>query len=149
MAGLALQLGSDCPFFLLNKPAIGTGRGEELSPIELSLKGYQLLLINPGIHISTAWAFSKIQPATPAKTIDVVLRQPISTWPQDLINDFEKPVFEHYPAIRSIREWLYNQGAIYASLSGTGSTVYGIFKDPVPDTKNYFPAKYNLFKSGL
>lgn len=149
LAGMALQLGSDCPFFLVNKPAIGTGRGEVLSPIDLSLKGYQVLLINPGVQISTAWAFSKIQPALPSQSIETVLRQPINTWAHDLINDFEKPVYEAYPSIQAIRDWLYNQGAVYASLSGTGSTVYGIFEGPVPDAPAHFPLGYSFFKSNL
>jgi 4-diphosphocytidyl-2-C-methyl-D-erythritol kinase len=150
LAELALQLGSDCPFFLLNKPAIGTGRGEHLMPVGISLKGYLLLLINPGIHISTAWAFSKIQPGTPAKTIEIVLQQPISSWPRELINDFEKPVYEAYPAIQGIRDWLYEKGASYASLSGTGSTVYGIFKEgSIPDAESYFPSSYSLFSTRL
>lgn len=123
----ALQLGSDCPFFLVNKPCIAAGRGEILEHAAISLSGYKILLIHPGIHISTAEAFSKIKPAIPAKKIKEIIQQPLENWKEELFNDFEKYIFEKYPQVKKIKEDLYNDGAIFASMSGSGSTVFGIF----------------------
>ena len=124
----SLQLGSDCPFFILNKPCFATGRGEILEQTELDLSKYKFLIVHPPIHISTAWAFSTIKAMKPIKSIKKITQQTISTWKAELINDFEKPVFEKYPEIKNIKEKLYEAGAIYASMSGSGSAVYGIFK---------------------
>lgn len=133
----ALQLGSDCSFFLLNKPCLASGRGEVLEPINLSLSGHKILLINPGIHVSTAEAFKKIIPAIPAKKIKDIVLQPIATWKEELGNDFENYVFERYPHIKKIKEDLYQKGAVYAAMSGSGSTVFGIFKkDEIINYKN-------------
>lgn len=124
----AIQLGSDCPFFIINKPCIATGRGEILQPINIDLSNYKILIVNPGIHIDTKWAFSKITPKQPSVSIKEIVSQPIETWKEQLQNDFEVPVFAEYPGIAKIKTNLYRQGAVYASLSGSGSTVYGIFK---------------------
>ena len=124
----ALQLGSDCSFFLLNKPSIASGRGEILEPINLSLSGHKILLINPRIHISTAEAFKKINPVIPEKKIKNIILQPIETWKEELSNDFENYVFERYPLIKKIKTDLYKAGAEYAAMSGSGSTIFGIFK---------------------
>lgn len=124
----ALQLGSDCPFFILNQPCYATGRGELLTPIPLDLKGYKLLLINPGIHINTGWAFGQLQPAQPAIALDALITAPITKWRHTLINDFEKAVFAAHPVIAHIKATLYQQGALYATMSGSGSTVIGIFE---------------------
>jgi len=123
----ALQLGSDCPFFILNQPCFATSRGEVMRNIELDLSGYQFVIINPGIHVNTGWAFSHIIPSTPQKSIAQIIQQPIATWKDELVNDFELPVAKQYPAISSIKEQLYAAGATYASMSGSGSTVFGIF----------------------
>ena len=138
----SLQLGSDCPFFILNKPCFATGRGEILEQTELDLSEYKFLIIHPPIHISTALAFSTIKPLKPGKSIKQIIRQSIATWKTELINDFEKSVFEKYPKIKNIKENLYKAGAIYASMSGSGSAVYGIFKKEnaisISFTDNYF-----------
>lgn len=123
----ALQLGSDCPFFLINKPCYATGRGEELTTIELDLSAYDIMLVYPGIPVSTTQAFAGITPAMPSRNIKEIIHQPVDTWKAGLINDFEPVVFKMHPAIGSIKEELYRQDAVYASLSGSGSTVYGIF----------------------
>lgn len=123
----SVQLGSDCPFFILNQPCFAEGRGEKLQPINLNLSAYQFLIINPGIHINTGWAFSQIQPKQPAKSIKDIIDQSILTWKDELINDFEEPVFNIHPEIKGIKENLYSQGAVYASMTGSGSTVFGIF----------------------
>jgi 4-diphosphocytidyl-2-C-methyl-D-erythritol kinase len=138
----ALQLGSDCPFFIINKPCFATGRGEVLEEITVDLSGYKIVLINPGIHINTGWAFSNITPALTQKSIKEIIQQPISSWKEALKNDFETAVFTAHPAIKAIKETLYAQGAIYAAMSGSGSTVFGIFNTNIDITpfknKDYF-----------
>jgi 4-diphosphocytidyl-2-C-methyl-D-erythritol kinase len=124
----AAQLGSDCPFFIINKPCFATGRGELLQPVALNLSAFNLLLVYPGIHINTGWAFSHITPAQPFRSIAQIITQPIHTWRDELVNDFEKPVFAAHPAIAGIKNLLYQHNAIYASMSGSGSTVFGIFE---------------------
>lgn len=128
----ALQLGSDCPFFILNKPCFAKGRGELLEQISLDLTSYKFIIVHPGIHISTAWAFSQLSERLPrpdnSKTIKEFIQQPISTWKDELKNDFEEPVFSQYPEIKKIKKDLYDAGALYSSMSGSGSAVYGIFK---------------------
>lgn len=132
----ALQLGSDCPFFIINKLCFATGRGEKLEEINLDLSAYKIVLINPGIHINTGWAFSNISPALPEKSLKEIIQQPIHTWKEELKNDFETPVFAAHPAIKEIKEALYAQGAVYAAMSGSGSTVFGIFQqDPAGKTQ--------------
>lgn len=148
VADWALQLGSDCPFFLLNRPAIGKGRGELLEPVEMPLKGFKILLINPGIHIPTGWAFSALSTSVPETDLAVLLQQPVEQWRNTVINDFEKPVFENYPEIAALKEWFYGHDAVYASLSGTGSTVFGIFVDALPAIDD-FPSHYRVFSSIL
>ncbi len=139
----ALQLGSDCPFFIMNKSCFATSRGEEMHMLQLDLSAYDILIINPKIHIATAWAFANITPANPKKSIQQIIQQPIETWKTELVNDFEEPVFKQYPTIKNIKETLYNNHAVYAAMTGTGSTVFGIFKrENKPDTitfdKEYF-----------
>lgn len=140
----ALQLGSDCPFFIINQPCFAEGRGEKLQPINLDLSGYQFVVVNPGIHINTGWAFSQIQPAQPAKNVKDIITQPIETWKHELVNDFEVPVFTAHPQIKSIKENLYAQGAEYASMSGSGSTVFGIFEKE-KDVSVFRSSSYKAF----
>jgi 4-diphosphocytidyl-2-C-methyl-D-erythritol kinase len=137
----ASQLGSDCPFFIINKPCIATGRGEILQEIDIALSNYQLILINPGIHINTAWAFSQLSPLFTNTFIHTVIHQPVETWKEALFNDFEKPVFSKYPEIKNIKEKLYKHEAIYASMSGSGSTIYGLF-EKTKMIKIDFPENY-------
>jgi 4-diphosphocytidyl-2-C-methyl-D-erythritol kinase len=124
----ALQLGSDCPFFILNKPCLAVNRGESLKSFPLDLSSYSFVLVHPGIHIDTTGAFSKITPALPAKSIAEILQEPITAWPSELVNDFEKPVFTEYPFLLDIKTKLYDSGALYAGMTGSGSSFYGIFK---------------------
>jgi 4-diphosphocytidyl-2-C-methyl-D-erythritol kinase len=124
----ALQLGSDCPFFILNKPCFATGRGEKMQPVTLDLSAYRFLLINPGIHVSTAQAFAGIQPHQPVRSLADIIQLPASQWKELLVNDFEKNVASAYPEITNIKEELYAKGALYASMTGSGSTVYGLFE---------------------
>lgn len=141
LRGYAAQLGSDSAFFVEDKPMIGTGRGEILTETSVSLKGYFLVLIKPDIHVSTAEAYSGIQPAAPAKALTSVLQLPAEQWRNNLINDFEQSVFKKYPAIESIKSALYGHGAIYASMSGSGSSVFGIFKSAI-DLSEKFPGMH-------
>ncbi len=141
----ALQLGSDCPFFIINKPCFAEGRGEILSPINLNLADYSICLVNPGIHVSTKEAFSKIQPKQPNKSILEIIQQPVNTWKDELINDFEKPVFEHYPTIAAIKQKLYETGAVYASMTGSGSTVFALFEKETVANFN-FPEAYRVLR---
>ena len=124
----AARLGSDCPFFILNTPALGSGRGEELTPIAVDLSRYSFVIVHPGIHISTAWAFSQCVPDETGKKVAEVIMQPIETWAQELVNVFEKPVLHQHPSLRTIKEQLYHAGALYASMSGSGSSFFGIFE---------------------
>ena len=127
----SLQLGSDCPFFIINAPCIGTGRGEVLQEIELDLSGYKIVLVNPSIHVNTGEAFSNLNLAPKSlsrNSLKNKIQQPIETWKYNVENDFELPVFKKYPVIKNIKEHLYHQGAAYAAMSGTGSTVFGFFK---------------------
>jgi 4-diphosphocytidyl-2-C-methyl-D-erythritol kinase len=137
----ATQLGSDCPFFIINKPCLATGRGEILEEIKIDLSAYKILIVNPGIHINTGWAFTQLTPALPVKSIKEIIRQSVSTWKDELKNDFEEPVFKHYPEVRSIKETLYNNGAVYAAMSGSGSTVFGLIEKEKP-VKIDLPGNY-------
>jgi 4-diphosphocytidyl-2-C-methyl-D-erythritol kinase len=125
----ALQLGSDCPFFILNEPCFATGRGEKLEPVNLNLSAYKIAVVNPGIHVNTGWAFSKITPQQPKISLKEIIQQPIETWKQILKNDFEEPVFMEFPEVKKLKDDLYAAGALYSSMSGSGSTVFGIFKE--------------------
>ncbi len=125
----ALKLGSDCPFFIKPHPCIARGRGEVLEEIKINLSTYSIVLVNPAIHISTAWAFSQVNiKAQNHVGLRDIIKLPVSGWKDTLVNDFEEPVFEHYPILRKIKKQLYNAGALYASLTGSGATVYGIFE---------------------
>jgi 4-diphosphocytidyl-2-C-methyl-D-erythritol kinase len=138
----ALQLGSDCPFFIYNQPCLATGRGEQLTPFSIDLSAYKLLLINPGIHVSTGWAFSQLTPRVPEQSLRSIVEQPVDTWKDRLINDFEAPVFAHYPAIAAIKASLYAAGAVYAAMSGSGSTVLGLFEKNKPMPVLSWPDTY-------
>ena len=139
----ALQLGSDCPFFIINTPAFATGRGEILTPVTVDLNGYTIVIVNPGIAISTKLAFSLITPKIPVTNLADIIQQPISTWKDELINDFEQPIFNSFPELAKIKETLYQKGAVYASMTGTGSTVYGIFPTSIMATLSFnFPSHY-------
>jgi 4-diphosphocytidyl-2-C-methyl-D-erythritol kinase len=139
----ALQLGSDCPFFIINTPAFATGRGEILKPINLNLDGYSIVIVNPGIAISTKLAFSLITPKVPDTNMEAIICEPVTSWKEKLINDFEQPIFNSFPELANIKETLYQKGAVYASMTGTGSTVFGIFPTSMIDTLSFnFPSHY-------
>lgn len=133
----AAQLGSDCAFFLHNSPMLGKGRGEILTPVNINLKGYTLVLVKPNIHITTADAYRGITPHSPAESLSKVLEAGITHWKDRLVNDFEISVFKKHPEVAKIKNTLYQQGAVYAAMSGSGSSVYGIFKEPINCTAHF------------
>lgn len=134
----ALELGSDCPFFIENKPVIAKGRGELFESVEMDLGSYHIVVVKPTIHVDTAAAYTHINPSQKAIPMKNVLKMQLNNWKGFLINDFEKPVFEKYSTINIIKDDLYEMGAVYASMSGSGSAVFGLFKD-VPGVRNKFP----------
>lgn len=126
---LAAKLGADCPFFIRNKPVYATGIGNVFTQVDLSLQGYWLLLVKPDIHISTADAYAGLTPAPSGVALTELVKKPIDEWRHVIKNDFEKTIFSKHPAIAQLKEKMYELGALYASMSGSGSSVYGIFKD--------------------
>jgi len=136
---ISAHLGADCAFFIKNKPIFASGIGTVFENIALSLKGYYLILVKPNIHVSTAEAYSLVHPAKPELSLKNVLTNPVSTWKDTVVNDFEASVFERHPQIRDIKEQMYLNGAVYASMSGSGSSVFGLFTTPV-DLRQYFKA---------
>lgn len=136
METYAAKLGADCAFFIQNQPTYAEGIGNIFSPINLSLKGYKIVMVKPDIFVSTREAFSSIKPTDPSHPLKEIINLPIENWKELMKNDFEESVFPQYPAIARIKEQLYEEGAIYASMSGSGSSVYGIFapNTPLPDT---------------
>ncbi|TAG12224.1 MAG: 4-(cytidine 5'-diphospho)-2-C-methyl-D-erythritol kinase [Sphingobacteriia bacterium] len=127
----AAELGSDCPFFVINQPSIAKGRGEILSPLTLNLSAYNFVLVHPGIHISTKWAFEQIKPFRQNPPIQEIIETPIQNWKSTLFNDFEAPIAAAFPEINTIKNKLYETGAVYASMSGSGSTVFGIYQKDI------------------
>ena len=127
LAAMALQLGSDCPFFVYNTPQFAAGRGEQMSQTPIDLSAYSIQLICPQVHVSTREAFGLIRPQAAAFNLRNLAALPVQQWKDNISNDFEAPVFAAHPALASIKDQLYAQGAVYASMSGSGSALYGIF----------------------
>ncbi|WP_306642217.1 4-(cytidine 5'-diphospho)-2-C-methyl-D-erythritol kinase [Sanyastnella coralliicola] len=128
---LAGQLGSDCPFFIENKPAFVSGRGEHMERIDLDLSGYHLHVIHPNVHVGTAEAYGLLSPERRQQDLRVLPRTPIEEWQSTFHNDFEEVIATQFPAIAEAQKSLLNQGAIYAAMTGSGSAVFGIFKEKV------------------
>lgn len=123
----ARQLGSDCNFFIQNIPALATGKGDHLKPINLDLSGFQIIIIKPEVHIPTVDAYSWITPTDNGLSVKEIIKMPVEKWKNTLVNDFEASVFQHFPEIAGIKTKLYNMGAKYATLTGSGSAVFGLF----------------------
>lgn len=138
MEEYAVKLGADCAFFIRNKPVFATGIGNLFEPVELSLKGYHIILIKPDIFVSTRNAFAEIKPVRPAVSLKEIVKQPMETWKHSMKNDFEDSVFKKFPEIAAIKDELYDLGAVYAAMSGSGSSVYGIFKAPIENVEDKF-----------
>lgn len=134
----ALQLGSDCPFFIYNQPSFATGRGEKIQPVGLDLSNYSIVLVNPNIHINTGWAFGQVIPQQPPASLKDLIQQPILTWEKSITNDFEASVIKLHLLVGGIKEKLYKNGAVYAAMSGSGSTLFGIFEKADMPKKKLF-----------
>lgn len=125
----AFQLGSDCPFFIYNKAVFACGRGENMSSVDMDLSDYSIEIVKPDVHISTKEAYSMIKPAERDISLKELVSEPVNNWKDLITNDFEYPIGLKYPEIIKIKEKLYQQGALFASMTGSGSAVYGIFKN--------------------
>lgn len=141
---LATTLGADCPFFIQNKVTFAQGIGDLFSPVELSLKGYYLYLIKPDLFISTAMAFCNITPKYPEISLKDIANLPLEQWKTYMVNDFEEPIFRQLPQLKQLKDRMYDLGAIYAAMSGSGSTIYGLFKEPHQLENNWKEGKYLL-----
>ncbi len=138
LEGYAACLGSDCPFFIRNRPVFATGTGNVFTPIELSLKGYYLVLVKPDIFVSTRDAYASVVPRQPERHLPELIKHSIEEWRELIVNDFEQSVFRFHPEIAAIKDKLYDMGAVYASMSGSGSTMFGIFTESVPYVDEHF-----------
>ena len=145
LEGYASQLGSDCTFFLQKSASFGIGKGDILKHISLSLHDYYILIVKPPVFINTAEAYSHVTPQKLKYHLLEALKEPVCQWRNTIFNDFEDSVFSKFPEIRKIKERLYDEGAIYASLSGSGASVYGIFEDNPGDMIKLFPECFCFF----
>ena len=146
----AAKLGADCAFFIRNAPTYAEGIGNIFSPISLSLKGYQIVLVKPDIFVSTRDAFAQIKSHRQEIPLKEVIKQPIEEWKERMVNDFEESVFPQFPAIKEIKEKLYEAGAIYAAMTGSGSSVFGLFKpEDNKSVKEDFGEKAFVYQGAL
>ncbi len=138
----AVRLGADCPFFIMGRAAYAEGIGEILQPIELSVSGLNIVVVRPDVPVPTREAFSLITPHRPQRNCrEVVLTQPVEAWRDCLVNDFEQSVFALHPEIAAVKKRLYQMGAVYAAMSGSGSAVFGLFRQQ-PSLRNEFPGMF-------
>lgn len=145
MERYAARLGADCAFFIEAEPAYAEGIGDVLMPADGpdgNLHGYYLCVVKPDVAVSTKEAYSAITPKKPAKSCRDIVRQPIETWKEELVNDFEEPIFKMHPELEAIKQKLYDQGAVYASMSGSGSALYGIFKEEPKGIEEQFDGMF-------
>ncbi|WP_159522531.1 4-(cytidine 5'-diphospho)-2-C-methyl-D-erythritol kinase [Sunxiuqinia indica] len=141
----ALKLGSDCPFFIQPKPAFARGRGERLEEIPLDLSGYYLVLVKPPVHVSTAEAYQHVRPAHSRISLKALSKFPVRRWRGNITNQFEKHVFEKHLEIGEVKQKLYDMGAVFSLMSGSGSAVYGLFRTEKKSIQSYFPENYRFF----
>ena len=147
LMGYAVGLGADCSFFIKNKPMLAKGIGEKLEDIDITCEGKFIILVYPGIHISTKEAYSKISPRLPEVSVaEILTNKDFRQWKHYLKNDFEISLFESYPILSEIKQRLYDSGAIYASMSGSGSCMYGIFTKEI---EIHFPDNYTVWSGQL
>ena len=142
MERYAARLGADCAFFVSNTPSFATGKGEILNPIGLSLKGYTILLVKPDIAVKTADAYASVTPHRPEISLSDAVMRPVSEWKDCVFNDFEPSVFKKHPLLADIKQRLYDLGAEYAAMTGSGSTIYGIFREPLDAPADLFPGMF-------
>lgn len=131
MQAYARRLGADCAFFVRNEPVFAHGKGDEFEEVDFSLKGYFLVLVMPPVHVSTGEAYRGVKPAQPEKSLKELIHLPVGDWKFHIKNDFETSIFKNHPSIRGVKSALYEAGALYSSMSGSGASVYGIFKNEV------------------
>ncbi|GAB3576098.1 4-(cytidine 5'-diphospho)-2-C-methyl-D-erythritol kinase [Spirosoma luteolum] len=143
----ARRLGSDCAFFVRNKPVYCVGKGDEFEPIDLSLSGYHIVLVYPNLAISTAEAYAGVRPQQPDQSLRHQLSLPIDQWRHTVRNDFENSLFPAHPVLPAVKQQLYDLGAVYASMSGSGSTLYGIFDAPPADLNQF--SEYRVWQGNL
>ncbi|NWF49942.1 MAG: 4-(cytidine 5'-diphospho)-2-C-methyl-D-erythritol kinase [Ignavibacteriaceae bacterium] len=153
LLNIASGIGSDVAFFIYSKPAFAISRGEKLEFIDLKIES-PILIVNPGIHISTKWAYQNISPSIPKENLKDIIRihsNDIKSWKGKITNDFEQVVFKAHPEIEGIKNKLYDLGASFSLMSGSGSTVYGIFEDSeaAANSEIYFKEKYYTFLQGF
>lgn len=142
---MAAQMGADCTFFCRQGAQyLEHGIGGELTPHPFSLRDYWLVVVKPSVGVSTREAYSRVAPATPTTPLDILLSLPIEEWRNRVVNDFETSVFPIHPMLASDKETLYRQGALYASMSGSGSALFGIFKEAPAHPEEWFPADYEV-----
>jgi 4-diphosphocytidyl-2-C-methyl-D-erythritol kinase len=144
MQQYAAQLGADCAFFIESVPCYAEGIGEQLEPISLDLSGWYIGVVRPDIPVPTKEAFSRIHPHNPALNCREVVMQPVETWRDNLINDFEESVFALHPEIGAVKEQLYKMGATYAAMSGSGSALFGLFKEEPDGLRQAFPDMFTF-----
>ena len=145
----AAKLGSDCPFFIRNTPVLASGTGNIMEPIELRLNDLFILLVKPPVEVPTSTAYKLIVPQKPEISLKKLIKLPVQEWKNNVINQFEPPVFQQFPEIESTKQILYDSGAIYASMSGSGSCVYGIFKELPLSWRSLFPLSFLTFSQKI
>ncbi len=145
----ALSLGSDCPFFVDPKPVFATGRGEVFSEVEVDLSSFHLILVKPAVHVSTAEAYSNIVPHKSRLSLKGLVQFPVNKWKGNITNQFEDFVFEKYPEVGELKEFLYREGAVFALMSGSGSAVYGLFRSEKRGLEDKLPKNYQLYRQKL
>jgi 4-diphosphocytidyl-2-C-methyl-D-erythritol kinase len=144
----ARQLGSDCAFFIRNQPVLAVEKGDVFEPIELDLTGWHLVLVYPNLAISTAEAYAAVSPRLPGNSLKTLLAQEVSSWKNEVVNDFERSLFPNHPILADLKQQLYDLGATYASMSGSGSTMYGLFQSPLAAPLP-FPQEYSVWQGVL
>ena len=138
----ASKLGADCAIFILNRPAYAEGIGEKLYPMNIDLSGWYMAVVRPDIPVPTKEAFARIKPHFPQKCCRDIVMQPVETWKEELVNDFEESVFALHPELAAIKERLYQLGATYAAMSGSGSALFGLFRQPI-DLQSSFEGMFS------
>lgn len=131
MEDYSRRLGSDCAFFIQNKPVLATGRGDKMESSNINLDQYFIVMAMPGVHVSTAEAYREVIPNAGGHSLNSLTNRPLEEWRDCLTNDFEDAVFKRYPVVKELKETFYNEGALYASMSGSGASVYAIFRDEI------------------
>jgi 4-diphosphocytidyl-2-C-methyl-D-erythritol kinase len=142
----AAQIGADCPFFIQNKPTFATGIGNKFHNIELNLSDYEIVILKPDISVSTPDAYKNVIPRNPKYRLTEIVKTPVESWKNLVVNDFEKSIFPKHPQIASLKQLLYDLGAVFASMSGSGSAVFGIFRHLPADLENKIPESILLYR---